>query len=292
MTAAAAALTSDLGRNLGLTACPGQPELSAMKTGRPGHRGLSIAAVVLAFAFSFANAAAADLCAFPTSPRIIASEGLSSAKGSRLIQAWEFPDAPIYWSTADPIDPGFQTFVAGVAQHVPVTDPVRLLRASPAWNNPRLQQNNALVADRADDWIRPADCLEKLLLTLQHGRVDLFERPTEFAALVLRSPEGDRLRVYYLTINEDGIGRMSPLTEPAIADVEAGWRLEIALHNHSFHPGQPSLDGVLAPSEADAQFAVNLAADAGLRAAWITNGLHTSRIPAQAFGLFVSPAAK
>lgn len=245
---------------------------------------------LLALALGAPGAAAAEICAFPTPPRVIASEGLSSAKGARLLQVWDVPDARIYWTTADPTDPAFGTFVAGVTKHVSVTDPVRLLLTSPAWDNPRLRQNNALVADRASEWIRPAGCLEKLLLSVQHRRIDLFERPTEFAALVLRSPEGDRIRIYYLTINEDGIGRMSPLTGPAMVDVKAGWRVEIALHNHSFHPGQPSIDGVLAPSEADAQFVANFAAAAGLQAAWITNGVHSSRIPASAFGLFTTPA--
>lgn len=222
-------------------------------------------------------------CALSSPPRVIASEG------PKLVQVWNVPDATVYWSNADPADAAFDDFKAGVARNVRVTDPVALLRASPGFDNPRLKANNALVADRAEAWIAPADCLEKLLMTVQHKRVDTFVRPTEFAALVLRSPDGARLRIYYLTIDADGIGRMSPLTEPARADVKAGWRIEIALHNHSFHPGQPSLDGVIAPSEADAQFAANLAAEAGLQSAWITNGLHTSRIPASAFGLFTAP---
>lgn len=262
-----------------------------MRTARLGRWARPIAMALLALPLAAGQALAAETCAFPAAPRVIASQGDSHAKGARLVQVWDVPDAPVYWSTATPRDPAFQAFLAGVASHVAVTDPVALLRASPAWDNPRLQQSNALVADRAADWIRPAGCLETLLLSVQFGRVDMFERPTEFAALVLRSPGGDRLRIYYLTINEDGIGRISPLTEPAMVDVKAGWRAEIALHNHGFHPGQPSLDGVLAPSEADAQFAANFAAEAGLRAAWITNGLHTSRIPAAAFGLFTSPAA-
>lgn len=242
-----------------------------------------------ALTVSATAALAAEVCVLPPSPRILASEGASSAKGARLLQVWDLSDAPVYWSATDPVDPAFRSFVGGVARHVTVTDPVRLLRTSPAWDNPRLKHNNAVVADRADAWIQPAGCLEKLLLTAQHARVDMFERPTEFAALVLRSPERDRLRIYFLTINEDGIGRASPITEPALVDVEAGWRLEVALHNHSFHPGQPSLDGVLAPSEADAQFMTNLAAVSGLQEAWITNGLHTSRIPAAAFALFDPP---
>lgn len=265
-------------------------ELGSMTTGCVGRWAGSIAGALLALALGATEASTAEICAFPTPPRVITSEGVSSAKGSRLLQVWDVPDARIYWTTADPTDPAFQAFVADVAKHVPVTDPVRLLRTSPAWDNPRLKQSNALVADRASEWIRPAGCLEKLLLSVQHRRINLFERPTEFAALALRSPEGDRLRIYYLTINEDGIGRMSPLTEPAMVDVKAGWRMEIMLHNHSFHPGQPSIDGVLAPSEADSQFVANFAADAGLQAAWITNGLHSSRIPASAFGLFTAPA--
>jgi hypothetical protein len=220
---------------------------------------------------------------------VLASEGGGHARGDRLLQVWDVPDAPVLWSNADPADPAFAAFKAGVARKVSVTDPVALLRASPAWDNARLKQANALVADHAAQWIAPAGCLEKLLIALQHARIDTFEQPTEFAALVLRSPDGGRLRIYFLTVNEDGIGRMSPLTEPALADVKAGWRVLMGLHNHGFHPKEPSLNGVLAASEADAQFAVNFAAEAGLEAAWITNGLNTSRIPAAAFGLFTAP---
>jgi hypothetical protein len=245
-------------------------------------RGLALFLAML-LAVSASGARSQEACAFPAPPRVLASEA------PRFIQVWDVPDAAVYRSGADPAGPAFAAFKAGAARHVRTTDPVTLLRASPGFDNVRLKQNNALVADRAGEWIAPAGCLEKLLVSVQHARVDTFVRPTEFAALVLRSPDGAHLRIYYLTVDQDGIGRMSPLTEPALADVKAGWWMEIALHNHAFHPGQPSLDGVIAPSEADAQFAVNFAAEAGLREAWITNGLHTSRIPASAFGLFTAP---
>jgi hypothetical protein len=247
---------------------------------------------LMALVLTQGSALASERCAFPASPRVIFSEGASGAKGSRLIQVWEVPNAPVYWSLADPADPAYASFRAGVERHVRDADPVTLLRASPGWDNPRIQRNNALVAQRASDWIRPAGCLEKLLLSVQHARVDTFRQPTEFASLVLRSRHNDRLRIYYFTVNEDWIGRMSPLTEPAVADVKLGWKLLVALHNHGFHPGQPSLNGVLAPSEADAAFAANFAAEAGLQAAWITNGLNTSRIPAEAFSLFNEPTVR
>lgn len=262
-----------------------------MMTGRAIFAGVWAATAVAVLLLAGGRALAAEVCALPAAPRIIASEGESGAKGARLVQVWDVPDAAVYWSDANPRNPAYDAFVAGVARHVRVTDPVALLRASPAWGDPQLKRNNALVADHAAEWIKPAGCLEKLMLSVQEARVATFYRPTEFAVLVLRSPTGSRLRIYYLTVNEDGIGRVSPLTEPAGLDVKQGWRVVVVLHNHSFHPGQPSLDGVLAPSTADAQFAVNLAAENGLSAAWITNGLNTSRIPAEAFGLFTAPVA-
>ena len=104
--------------------------------------------------------------------------------------------------------------------------------------------------------------------------------------MVLRSADGARLRIYFYTINQDGIGRVSPVSEPALADVKQGWRVVLGMHTHVFHPGQPMLDGILAPSIADADFNANFAEEGGMQSAWITNGIHTVRIPAEAFGLF------
>lgn len=177
-----------------------------------------------------------------------------------------------------PLGPAYQDFVAKLEKTGIATDPLALLAASPT-------PNNDLVARNAADWIKPAGCLEKLLIGYQHARVDTFAAATEFASLVLRSPDETQLRIYFYTINQDGIGRASPITEPALADVKAGWRFAIALHNHAFHPGQPKLNGITAPSVPDADFNVNLSAS-GLEQAWITNGLHTARIPAAAFGQF------
>ena len=104
--------------------------------------------------------------------------------------------------------------------------------------------------------------------------------------MVLRSSAGARLRIYFYTVNQDGIGRVGPVSEPTLADVAQGWRVVLGMHTHAFHPGQPLLDGILAPSVPDADFNANFAESAGMQAAWITNGIHTVRIPAEAFGLF------
>jgi len=62
-----------------------------------------------------------------------------------------------------------------------------------------------------------------------------------------------------------------------------GWIVIANLHNHNFRIGQTDVNAVVSPSLPDAQLYQTLAAKYHLREAWITNGLHTARIPASAF---------
>jgi len=217
-------------------------------------------------------------CALPVNPTLLQQIGDPHGPDGKLLQVWEVQNDPALWSTATPRDPNYQDFLTKLGKAGIDTDPLVILAASPT-------PNSDLVARNASAWIKPAGCLEKILIGYQHDRIDTFVAPTEFASLILRSPDESRLRIYYYTINQDGIGRASPITEPAIADMQTGWRLAVALHNHAFHPGQPKLNGITAPSEADADFHANLATS-GLEQAWITNGLHTVRIPASTFSQF------
>lgn len=232
--------------------------------------------VAAAVALWAGGAQAGERCALP-SARVLAQSGDAHASGGRLLQVWDVPESPVWWSRAEPA--GYDAFRAKVAKHVGETNPVRLLAQVPS-------RNNQLVAERATDWIGPATCLEKLLQQVQDRRIDTFASPTEFLAFVLRSADGARLRVYFYTVNQDGIGRATPASDPVLADRRAGWLVLGGLHNHAFHPGQPELNAPLAPSKPDAQFNQNFAASAGMAEAWITNGLHTARIPAAAFGAF------
>lgn len=210
---------------------------------------------------------------------MLEQSGDSHGPDGRLLQVWETADNPVLWSEASPAG-AYQDFRRQVAVMGLETDPVALLNAAPA-----LTPNNALVIENADTWITPANCLEKLLAGYQHARIDTFASPTEFASIVMRSPDRTRLRVYFYTINQDGIGRMTPLAQPAERDRQAGWTMELVLHSHVFHPGRPELDGLIAPSVPDAGLAFNMLG-VGLKQAWITNGVHTVRIPAEAFVVF------
>ncbi|PRD43051.1 hypothetical protein C5748_12630 [Phyllobacterium phragmitis] len=210
-------------------------------------------------------------------------EGDPHEVGSKLLQVWEVPNCPVLWSETPPESGHYRRFRDDLAKRKIETDPVRLLERSPT-------ENNRMVVRNADDWIRPAACLEMLMFGHQHGRLDTFETPSEFASIVLRSADGERLRVYYYTINHDGIGRMDPIVKPALEDKRDGWEVLVALHSHVFHPDQPQIDGILAPSEADADFHVRFHAESGVQEARITNGIHTIIMPASSFDGFKRPA--
>lgn len=240
-----------------------------------GLRGLCVA--VAAFLAISSVAHGNEVCAFPKPARVIEQSGDPHAKGGRLLQVWEMDDAPVWWSLTEPA--GYAAVRVRFAAHAGETNPVQLLGQVP-WTN------NRVVAAHAADWIRPINCLEMLLQQTQDARVPMTHTPTEFMSVVLRSPDDQRLRVYFYTINDSVIGRATPVSAPATADVRAGWKALGALHNHAFHPGQPELNGPVAPSKPDAEFNTNFAESAGLAEAWITNGLDTARIPASAFGLF------
>jgi hypothetical protein len=212
-------------------------------------------------------------------PTVMLREGASDQPGSRLLQYWEMPNDPVWWSEATPDSPVYQDYRRKVAANVSLTDPVRLLQRSPT-------HNNKIVLAEARNWIRPANCLERLLQAEQHSRLDALEIPTEFLSFVLLSADEKRVRVYFYTVNYDGIGAATPVSAPVVQAREEGWTVLAGLHNHGFHPGQPTLDGILAPSSPDAHFNFNFAAKVGMKEAWITNGIHSAHIPASEFSRF------
>jgi hypothetical protein len=226
------------------------------------------------------SADAAAECRFDRPPVVLLETGDRHAKGGVLLQYWAIADAPVLWSEASPAG-AYADFRAKLTSLAGETDPVRLLVANPS-------RNNQLVAASASRWIRPASCLERLLQGVQHDRIDTFVAPTEFASFVLRSADGTRLRIYYYTVNQDGIGRVLPVAKLVEQAHLGGWVVLAGLHNHNFHPGRPDLNGPLAPSDPDAQFNLAFARLTGMREAWITNGVHTARIPSADFARFAA----
>ena len=95
-----------------------------------------------------------------------------------------------------------------------------------------------------------------------------------------------KIRVYFYTVNQNGIGKATPLTKPVRDDVHGGWLALFVLHNHPIVPGDEKLNGAPSPSVPDADFQIESAKYLGLLEARITNGVNTVHIPASAFSTF------
>ncbi len=242
----------------------------------------SAIATLVCLTFAALPAHADTACTFGTPPTVLTEEGDPHETGSRLLKVWEVEDSPVYWSETVPDSEAYSQFRAEVVDLDIETDPVRLLERSSI-------ENSRIVRRNASDWIKPAGCLEMLMYGYQHARMNTFASPTEFGSFILRSPNKERLRIYYYTNNQDGLGNMDIIVTPVLWDKQNGWDVLVALHSHVFHPGQPEIDGVLAPSEPDADFHANLHAMMGLPEAWITNGINTVRMPASSFNDFTMP---
>jgi hypothetical protein len=99
-----------------------------------------------------------------------------------------------------------------------------------------------------------------------HGESD-----PEFVAHILR--RDDRLKVYFGASDlMFPPGNFYGLEETA-AEVAAGWRYWVVLHNHTVRTldGKPAL-GMPAPSTSDVQLFRGLVQNLGLREVWVTNG--------------------
>lgn len=151
---------------------------------------------------------------------------------------------------------------------------------------------DAVLAGQAE--IGPASCLEWRLFQWQARRFPMLARPTEFMAYVLRG-RGE-IRVYVSGADRVGGRLPGEVRARVLADVAVGFVPVAHLHNHPFMfdrtPGDRTwataetvhdIAGALAPSLSDVQVYRGMHAEFGLRAAWVTNGLETSRTPAAAF---------
>lgn len=221
------------------------------------------------------EAAGPNHCRFDAPPVVLMERGSANEKGSELLQIWETSNDPDLWKP--PVrSKARKLFEAEVRARVNDASALALLKQTD-------QPNNVLVRSAQPSWIHPINCIEWLQFDFQNRRIPVLERPTEFISYILRSADKKKLMIIYYTRNEDGIGRLGPLSAKVEAAKADGWQVQASFHPHNFHPDQPAMNGILAPSGPDSQLYKVHAASLGLEEAWITNGLHTFRMAASDF---------
>jgi hypothetical protein len=227
-------------------------------------------------------------CRLDGAPTVLLEEGAPTEKGSRLLLAWEVNNDAAFWSDVVPELPSLAGFRGAIAAAGLDADPRALLRrslAAGAKDDPE-RRNLELVLEEGERWLGPISCLEALFFSYQAERMDMATSPTEFTVFLLRSADGTRLKIYYYTVNQAGIGNTRALTEAMAGDLAAGWRLWVNLHNHNFFLSKPDVGGWPAPGLSDMRLFLGLRDERGLEAIWVTNGFSTARIPAADFDRF------
>jgi hypothetical protein len=220
-------------------------------------------------------------CRLEGKAQILSEVGDPHTKGSQIFKVWEVSNLPVYLTTKRPSSGSYGLFLERLLKSGVEIDPVKLLQLNPI-------HNSLVVIEEARAWIGPINCLEMLLLSEQNDRIALLDDSTEFLSVILRSLDEKRLKIYFFSKNENGIGNVSSIMVKIRADKAQGWILISMLHNHNFELHAPELNAAVAPSVPDGLLNQQLQLRDEIEAAWITNGLNTVRIPARAFGRFQS----
>jgi hypothetical protein len=153
-------------------------------------------------------------------------------QGNSVLQMWELPMSPLWFSESLPDAPGYLAFraairAAGGDQVRPSADPPRPKDDAERELWRREERNVALMYEGGGQ-VRPAWRLEVALFALQDARYSQLTQATEFVAHILR--RGDRIKVYH-----GGSDVMFPPArfrglEEVGADVSAGWQYWAVLH--------------------------------------------------------------
>lgn len=235
-------------------------------------RFLSIAAIVL----SPAADAAAAACRIAEPPTIVLDDG------KQLLQFWEVPESPRWASEILPRSVGLRRFTRAVRARMDVSELGRYVSASMMPTSQDEYNARLMLAGEVGS-IRPINCIEALLLSTQAERHPMESQPTEFLAFILKRADpkgGKRLKIWFYTVDQPGIGRLGPISSAVDADVSRGWNPWINLHNHNFFfDRKPLMPGVPWPSAIDAQLMKDLSfQDRAFETIAVTNGFVTSRL--------------
>ena len=115
-------------------------------------------------------------CAFEPPATVITEVGEAHEPGAKLFQVWDLTDSPALWASETPDSPGYTAFRRDLEASGLETDPIILLRVERKSGELAADLLNRSVAlERAETWIGPANCVEKVLIGIQNERISIFE---------------------------------------------------------------------------------------------------------------------
>jgi hypothetical protein len=210
-----------------------------------------------------------------------------------VYQSWTFEAGQLPEGVTPSRLPALSAFLDTVRARVgPLDARVQLARqvayyaARPDADSQGEAENGRLVLAGAVGTLRPANCLEALLVETQAARFAMASHPTEFHAVVMERGDGAsrEVRVYFAASGAPWPPRATLLLERAATDRSEGWRAVTHLHNHPFlFAGEGDVAGANAPSLTDVQFWRHLRDALGIESARVTNGFATFDVPASSF---------
>lgn len=226
-------------------------------------------------------------CRWPIAPVVLRQVA------DTVYQSWTFQAGQLPEGAALSRLPALSAFLDTVRARVgPLDARAQLARqiayyaARPDSDSQGEAENGRLVLAGAVGTLRPANCLETLLVDYQAARFPMAGHPTEFHAVIMERGDGAsrEIRVYFAASGAPWPPRATLLLQHAAADRREGWRAVAHLHNHPFlFASEGDVAGANAPSLTDVQFWRSVRDELGIESARVTNGFATFDAPASSF---------
>jgi len=234
-----------------------------------------------------ASPAGAGECRWPVAPVVLRQAA------DTVYQSWTYEAGQMPERVTPASLPGLSAFLDTVRSRVGTLDARAILQRQVAYYASRPDSdsqgeaaNGRVVLSGSAGTLRPAYCLEALLVEAQAGRFPMASHPTEFHAFVMEREDAGRrwVRVYFAGSGAPWPPKANLLVERVDADRRDGWRAVVHLHNHPFlFSSAGDIAGANAPSLTDVQFWRFLRDEHGIESARVTNGFATFEAPAASF---------
>lgn len=231
--------------------------------------------------------AGADGCRWPVAPVVLRQAA------DTVYQSWTYDAAQMPERVTLSRLPALSAFMDTARARAGTLDPRALLERQVAYYAGRPDSdsqgeaaNGRMVLGGSLGTLRPANCLEALLVETQAARFPMASHPTEFHAIVMERMDAGRrwVRVYFAGSGAPWPPKANLLLEHVAEDRREGWRAVAHLHNHPFEfASGGDIAGANAPSMTDVQFWRYLRDDYGIESARVTNGFATFTAPAASF---------